>query len=112
MFDVQEYLNLPEAPCNCVYEEYREKILINPLIGTHLLKHNHKEEMKYIHTLHICLYDAYGENWVDKVSFIDGNLRDAIRLIFIKDYPGKDVIVKMQKERRELFQRNRTTDSE
>ena len=112
MFDIKEFLELPEDPCNCVYEKYREKILINPLIGTRLLKQNHKEEMKYIHALHVCLYEAYGEDWVDKVSFIDGNLRDAIKLIYIKEYPGKDVIVKMQNERRKKIQRSRSADSE
>lgn len=103
MFDIQTYLDLPENPYDCTYEDYRNKILLNPEIFTHLLKYNHKEEMKNIHTLHICFHDKYGEDWVDKICFIDKKLRDAIKLLYINDYPGKDIITTKQKQRKELY---------
>ena len=105
MFDVQSYLDLPNEPNNCIYENYRDKILINPTIWTRLLLQNRKEEMKNIHMLHNSLYDKYGEDWVDKISFIDEELRNAIRLLYIKDYPGKDLLISMQTERRELYKK-------
>ena len=77
MFDIQIYLDLPENPCDCIYENYRNKILFNPEIFTHLLKHNHKEEMINIHALHISLYNKYGEDWVNKICFIDNRLKNA-----------------------------------
>lgn len=110
MFDIQMYLNLPENSCDCIYENYRNKILLNPRIFTHLLKHNHKEEMKNIHALHICLNDTYGEDWVDKICFTDEKLREAIKLLYIKDYPGKDIITSNQKQRRELYKNNRVVE--
>lgn len=109
MFDVQMYLDLPENPCNCIYENYRDKILLNPETFTNLLKHNHKVEMKNIHILHISLYDKYGEDWVDNICFIDERLRDSIKLLYIKDYPGKDIITIKQKQRKELYKNNGIT---
>ena len=103
MFDVQSYLDLPENPLNCIYENYRNKILVNYHSLINLLKYNHKEEIQNIHALHIALYDKYGENWVDHISFSDEKLREAIKLLYIKEYPGKDMIVTKQKERRELY---------
>ena len=106
MFDIQAYLDLPENPYDCVYENYRNKILLNPGIFAHILKHNHKEEMQNIHALHLSLYDKYGENWVNKISFIDNNLKNAITLLYIKTYPGKDAILAHQKQRKELYKNN------
>ena len=103
MFDIQKYLDLPENPSDCIYENYRNKILLNPEIFTRILKHNHKEEMKNIHTLHICLYDKYGEDWVNNISFTDEMFRDAIKMLYIEDYPGKDVIISKQNQRKELY---------
>ena len=103
MFDIQMYLDFPEDSRDCTYENYRDKILTNPKIFTCLLKYNHKEEMKNIHELHICLYDKYGEDWVDKISFINEQLRESIKLLYISDYPGKDMIIKEQHKRRELY---------
>lgn len=105
MFDIQSYLDLPEEACNCIYENYRDKILLNPDIFTHILKHNHKEEMQNIHALHICLYNKYGEDWVNNISFIDENLKNAIKLLYIKDYPGKELIIQKQQERKNLYKK-------
>ena len=110
MFDVQSYLELPDEPNNCIYEDYRDKILINPVVFICLLKQSRKEEMKNIHMLHISLYDKYGEDWADKICFNDEKLRDAIKLLYIRDYPGKDVINSKQRERKDLYKRIMTTE--
>ena len=110
MFDIQLYLDLPEEPNDCIYENYRDKILINPQVFTHLLKYNHKEEMKNIYVLHISLYDKYGDDWADKICFIDEKIRDAIKLLYVRDYPGKDLIITKQKERKDLYKNIRVTE--
>lgn len=110
MFDINEYLDLPDDPKECVYENYRDKILVNPTISGRLLKYNRKEEMKNIHKLNVCLYEKYGEDWVEKICFIDEKLREAIMLLYIRNYPGKDLLIAMQKERRELYKNFKSTE--
>lgn len=61
--------------------------------------------MKNIHALHICLNDKYGEDWADKIHFINEKLKESIKLLYIKDYPGKDIIITNQNQRKELYKK-------
>jgi hypothetical protein len=59
--------------------------------------------MKNIHTLNLALYNKYGENWINDISFYDNNIRQALRLIYPNDFSQKSAIIQQKKERGELL---------
>jgi hypothetical protein len=112
MFDIEVYLDLPEDPKDCIYENCRNKILLGPEVFTRVLKHEHKVEMKNIHVLHLGLYEKYGEDWVDNICFLEENLRSAIKLVYPKEYSGKEAILSRKSEMRELYKQERQQHAE